>query len=691
MNQIAGSAQSKAEFTLPVPMGSPQNYYGVGDFTKNTITTTTTQTQANQRISAATVPSGSWTTPANAYGAGVASSTTTNGAVQQWGGFAFSSLPNDPTLVIEAITLRLDGADLNGSGTVTSCQLKTDLSWGAGVAGTWSSIQNSPDLSISPINVAVGSTTTMTSWGAHAWTYSNLSSTNFRVRLTWVNGPLGTSPCPNTRYLDLDEVDVQVYWHTDTTTTTTTQSTGTVSNPAGGTLTSQGFWGAVITKGGSRENGDEFSPQNDNAGISGHTSSNPEYTTDGYDYAVILPGGNGQVRIYDATFCETGSNGSGGNMGAGDHWIGGSPNGVTTLYTLWNENGTPYNTGDDTLVASSGNPFANEIQADYSGAMGTPGHSGLTDCSANTYHNAWYTLANGLAAGRYRMNVNTSSANNNSTNAENMWSAWVSSSGSNPQVYGEAKMAAYNNLPAGTQLFYLAQIDASNAGKTMEISLFDPGDVSGDAYLQDQVAGRQRLQLRHVLLDGRRRHLRQQRDPDPDRLRGRQLLQRPRHHHRRGAPEHVRVDGPDAGRRDPGRLVEDRVPGQRRQRHHHLAGRHQGQPGPPGPVAAGRVAALDLGGSDDARRTRSRQGPRPGRPGVAALRADDLRPHRVGGRGHGRFVVLGQPAKMQRAADAGAFAGAVFLPGDPERCRWWPPVLPRHATAIRTVALAASP
>jgi len=45
-------------------------------------------------------------------------------------------------------------------------------------------------------------------------------------------------------------------------------------------------------------------------------------------------------------------------------------------------------------------------------------------------------------------------------------------------------MAAYNNLPAGTQLFYLAQIDASNAGKTMEIKLFDPGDVSGDAFLR---------------------------------------------------------------------------------------------------------------------------------------------------------------------------------------------------------------
>ena len=41
----------------------------------------------------------------------------------------------------------------------------------------------------------------------------------------------------------------------------------------------------------------------------------------------------------------------------------------------------------------------------------------------------------------------------------------------------------YNNLNGGTSLFYLAQIDAVHAGKTMEIRLFDPGDVGGDAIL----------------------------------------------------------------------------------------------------------------------------------------------------------------------------------------------------------------
>ena len=46
-------------------------------------------------------------------------------------------------------------------------------------------------------------------------------------------------------------------------------------------------------------------------------------------------------------------------------------------------------------------------------------------------------------------------------------------------------MATYTNTQSGTQALYLAQIDRpSGAGKTMEIDLYDPGDVSGGAWLQ---------------------------------------------------------------------------------------------------------------------------------------------------------------------------------------------------------------
>ena len=486
--QATATVTGTAEFTLPVPMGSPQNYYGVGTYLYNTVNTNNSNNNADTGWDPeGAAVSGTWTNPTNAATQNSSYTTTgTNNAAHVWNTFGLQSgggaIPNDPTLVIDGLEVQLNHVFIGGSGTSTNCYAKVEVSWNAGTS--WSTAQNTSALNTTTSTVkTLGSNGSTASWGGHSWAYNDFSNSNFRVRLTWLNGA-GNGSCASTRTLSLDQLNVRVTYHTVTTTTTYTGNTGSVTSPTGGSLTTQGFWGAVITRGGSRENGDQFSPANDNSSISGHTSTNPEYTNVGYDYTVVFPGGSGQVKIFDATFCETGSNGSGGNMGAGDHWIAGSPNGVTTVYQLWNENGTPYDTTDDTMVASSGTTFANEIQADYSGVMGTPAHTGLTDCSTNPYHNGWYTLATGLSAGRYRVNVNTSDSANNSTNAENMFSLWVNSSGSGPQVYGEGKMVAYNNLVAGNQLFYLAQIGAENAGKTMEITLFDPGDVSGNAYLR---------------------------------------------------------------------------------------------------------------------------------------------------------------------------------------------------------------
>ena len=40
--------------------------------------------------------------------------------------------------------------------------------------------------------------------------------------------------------------------------------------------------------------------------------------------------------------------------------------------SLYNINGTPFDTTDDIQVATSGNLFADKTQADYSGDYGTP-------------------------------------------------------------------------------------------------------------------------------------------------------------------------------------------------------------------------------------------------------------------------------------------------------------------------------
>ena len=68
MNQITAKAKSKAEFTLPVPMGSPQNYYGVGTYLYNQIDTPAQQRHRRHWLGSRRCRGhwNRWTTPANA-------------------------------------------------------------------------------------------------------------------------------------------------------------------------------------------------------------------------------------------------------------------------------------------------------------------------------------------------------------------------------------------------------------------------------------------------------------------------------------------------------------------------------------------------------------------------------------------------------------------------------------------------
>lgn len=275
-----------------------------------------------------------------------------------------------------------------------------------------------------------------------------------------------------------------------------------VNDPSGTALVSQGFWGAVITYGGNRGNGDLYSTHNN-----GGAGLNSYYDATGYQYIIDFPTGTtgGLVRIFDAPFCATGKNTGAGaqQLGTGDHWIGGDLP-VTTQYTLWNTNGTPYDTTDDISIATDGGLFTNLDGVDYTAAYGgdrtyggsvnNGNYTNQPNCAANPYHNAWWTINAGSpigVGGQYRLQVQTNSANNNTTNAENMFGimATTTSAGTAPHVYGQSRMCDYVNVVAGTQLFYLAQIAAVHAGKTLQITVHDPGDVGGNATLKFKVPG----------------------------------------------------------------------------------------------------------------------------------------------------------------------------------------------------------
>jgi Flp pilus assembly protein TadG len=274
-----------------------------------------------------------------------------------------------------------------------------------------------------------------------------------------------------------------------------------------GTLASQGFFGAIEGQGSNRGTGDAFAPYYD-----GKPTVNSQYNAKGYDYTVTVPGNFATIWVFDPTFCATATKTSGsGHAGAGDHWL--SPNdpaAVSTYYQLWNTNNLPLKPTSWTKVADSGTLFANENQIDKSATygsatltsyadQGTP--STATDCKTGAiaattvggyWHNKWWPLATNVAAGTYYLRIMVTDPNNASGNLgqsfENMFSLEVTggaASGVNPRVYGNGRMATYANIDTGTQTFYLAQISrAVAAGKTMEIDLFDPGDVGQRSWLQ---------------------------------------------------------------------------------------------------------------------------------------------------------------------------------------------------------------
>jgi hypothetical protein len=208
---------------------------------------------------------------------------------------------------------------------------------------------------------------------------------------------------------------------------------------------------------------------------------------------------NGEVWIYDPGMCAVAS-----DMGTGDRYFGNTntngSNEVTAMYTLYNTQNTLYDATDDgSAVATTGNFFKNLSGTDPS--MNGPALSGgnLDDCSATTiggntaspyyYHNRWYQLTNtltgtGTAGTIYRLHVSsTDPADINAQknmNGQNSFAIWSNATGGTPKIYGLGAMEAYSPLPSSaTSTFYLAQIGAEHAGKTVAIELWDPGDTNG--------------------------------------------------------------------------------------------------------------------------------------------------------------------------------------------------------------------
>ena len=488
-----------ASFVLPVPMGSPQNYYGVG-FLKDAVTTTTTApNNADTMWRPASAPvSGSWTNPGNAASNNdqYARADGNGNPAHIWRNFDLladtaGEVPDripDANTTIRGIEVRLNDVFIDIADS--SCEVQVELwdgtSWtnpkGTGPLGTGSSNDE-----------IVGGASDL--WG-RAWTRSQFADGTFQVRLTWSCGAAA-------RFVRLDVLEVQVYYTYDVTSTTTTIQEVDVRDPYdAGVLTPQNFWGALQSQGAPNIQGDAYMTWYDTRTSTWNDDFNPASY---YQYGVEFPPGasNGEIWLFDPGFCHVDA-----DKGTGEYYTFGSPNGssaynrISTYYDLWQDTRhTPLIPSDDDDV---GLPAADDYRdlRLRDTVLDASSPVSADPCDDLTWHNDWVQVASDIDTtdvdgdgdidaddGPLTVRVHSysidpddqddpGSSNQVDTTGLNAFAIWATATGGTPRVYGLGAMEAYIRLPGGrASEFYLAQIDAEHDGKTLKIELWDPGDT----------------------------------------------------------------------------------------------------------------------------------------------------------------------------------------------------------------------
>ena len=441
LNTIPASRSARAEYVLPVAMGSPENYYGVfGDVRGATMTSTSTNTTTGARTAAGpqvatqtftgtnwSASSGTLITAVNSNN-NIYARTTSANALQQWGNFGLataaggSPIPNpitsgNPTTAINIVGLVVNLDDAFLSATCNNSMIGAELTWeGSKATPTWSTQVKAGNLGTSTTSgdYALGSQTNTTAWGAHTWVRSDFTDANFRIQLQALKG-CGTSGIQ----FNVDQVQVTVYYTVSTTTTTTTTTppanyplhgpgsacvNGATqcyqSDAAGGgqALNPRGFWATMNTEGAENLNGDAFQPYYDNGSTVAPACPTATLRScydpdDYYNYAVEMPPNStgGYVYIFDPVFCETDV-----ASGTGDRHFNGDGHAVSSFYELYDTGTSLFSRADDTLIVSSGSTFTGMDYSDPSMGGGTGG----SDCrqkatsygDARDYHDSWYLL-----------------------------------------------------------------------------------------------------------------------------------------------------------------------------------------------------------------------------------------------------------------------------------------------------------
>jgi Flp pilus assembly protein TadG len=254
-----------------------------------------------------------------------------------------------------------------------------------------------------------------------------------------------------------------------------------------------GFWGNIHGYYTQKKQGDRYSSQcvsnNQGAGCPENPERRPtvfpnsQDASGGYVYGVEFdsnPTGV-TVEIFDGPFTRD----MGDRVLNGDQAPGGSTDFPTTVFILYGPDPTPLNTSDNEVLctveyaprdaympgATESTTWA-EVDA-YLISQGEVGLEFLWDemCPSSDLDRG---------SGVYPLRIFTKAED---TAGLNRWSLRASTSnGVVPRVYALGDMAIFSNIDGtvSNAEFYLAEVVELHKGKTLAISLWDPGDAGGD-------------------------------------------------------------------------------------------------------------------------------------------------------------------------------------------------------------------
>ena len=253
------------------------------------------------------------------------------------------------------------------------------------------------------------------------------------------------------------------------------------------TYPSPGFWANVAGPESDATNGDVYSTRcyGGNNCINlppGHVTNN-SYRSGGYTYAITVPTTNVpsslDVQVFDAGLyqrqnqtLETGDSIDSTSTGAQSNF--------TTEYQLYDADSTP--------TVADDNPAMTASQCGGTAGNQNPGagHWALASGdAAATFKNNWVTLctiSNPIPGAVYVLRVKSDHSVDGTAEGSGMnrYALQVlSADGSDASVAPVGDAVVYNNVGTGTLTLDLANLGPDAAGHTLDVDVWDPGDVGG--------------------------------------------------------------------------------------------------------------------------------------------------------------------------------------------------------------------